>query len=230
VVIMIDISDSMFGRTGDYDYDSRKLLRVGKEQSFQAVRDEAIKLVQSLPPAARFGIVRWSGGAYSWKPELVPATDENKQAAADHIQTEIDFGKARPRGRPGGTRHDYALEETFKLKPETIYMITDGNATSNEGGASQAIPEAEIWKIAQEGQKTLAKPAKLHVIYYLTGKEKSEEERMLRGLTRAGANGSQFLRVRPPPPKAAPPPAPGTTAPPPQRTPDKKKEKRKKRD
>jgi hypothetical protein len=226
---MIDISDSMFGRTGDYDYDSRKLLRVGKEQSFQAVRDEAIKLVQSLPPAARFGIVRWSGGAYSWKPELVAATDENKQAAADHIQNEIDFGKARPRGRPGGTRHDYALEETFKLKPETIYMITDGNATSNEGGASQAIPEAEIWKIAQEGQKTLPKPAKLHVIYYLTGKEKSEEERMLRGLTRAGANGSQFLRVRPPPPKAAPPPAPGQSATP-RPTPDRKKEKKKKRD
>lgn len=85
VVIVVDVSDSMFGRTGDASYESRGLVRHGPEQNFQAVRDEAIALVNGLPAAASFGIVRFSGGAYSWQPELVPATDENKRAAIDHI-------------------------------------------------------------------------------------------------------------------------------------------------
>ncbi len=194
VVIMIDISGSMFGRTGDFDYNTHKLVRVGKEQSFQAVRDEAIKLVETLNPAIRFGIVRWSGGAYSWKPELVPATEENKKAAVEHIQTQVDSGKAPPTGgRPGGTRHDYALEEAFKLKPETIYMLTDGNATASNGGSLQTIDDKDIWKVAEEGQKTLTKKAKLHTVYYLTGKEKPEEENMLRQL--ASRNGGNFRKM-----------------------------------
>jgi len=193
VVIMIDVSDSMFIRTGDADYPS-KLVRQGKEQNFQIIRDEAIKLVQSLTPQTRFGIVRWSGGAYSWKSELVPATEENKQAAITHIQNEVDYKTARPKGKPGGTRHDYALEEAFSLKPETIYMLTDGNATASQpGGGLKPIPPQEIYKVAEDGQKQLPKKAHLHVIYYLNGKEKSDEADMLRGL--ASRNSGKFQKV-----------------------------------
>lgn len=193
VVIMVDVSDSMFGRTGDYDYDSKKLVRRGKEQNFQAVRDEAVKLVRSFTPTVRFGIVRWSGGAYSWKPELVEATDENKQAAIEHIETKLDIHTAGPnKGRPGGTRHDYALEEAFKLKPEVIYMITDGDANS---GRNQPIPTQQLLDVINAGQKTLPKPARIHVIYYLTGKEKPQEEQMLRSLAATNAKGS-FSKVQ----------------------------------
>ena len=193
VVIMIDVSDSMFTRTGDAQYPS-KLVRQGKEQNFQVIRDEAIKLVQSLTPQTRFGIVRWSGGAYAWKPELVPATEENKQAAIAHIQNEVDYKTAKPEGKPGGTRHDYALEKAFSLKPETIYMLTDGNATASQpGGGLKPIPPQEIYKIAEEGQKGLPKKTHLHVIYYLNAKEKSDEVDMLRGL--ASRNSGKFQKV-----------------------------------
>ena len=100
VVIMIDVSDSMFTRTGDAS--GRKLVRHGKDQNFQVIREEAIKLVQSLTPQTRFGIVRWSGGAYSWKPELVPATEENKQAAITHIQNEVDYKNGQAEARQTG--------------------------------------------------------------------------------------------------------------------------------
>ena len=193
IVIMIDVSDSMFTRTGDADYPS-KLVKHGKDQNFQLVRDEAIKLVESLTPQTRFGIVRWSGSAISWKPELVPATDENKKAAIEHIQNEVDYKTAKAKGRPGGTRHDYALEEAFRLKPETIYMLTDGNATAaQKGGGLSPIPPQEIYKVAEEGQKLLPKKARVHVIYYLNGKEKSDEVDMLRGL--ASRNSGKFQKV-----------------------------------
>lgn len=196
VVIMIDVSDSMFTRTGDAD--GRNLAKHGKEQAFQTVRDEAIKLVQNLSVNARFGIVRWSGGAYSWKQELVPATEDNKKAAIDHIQTQVDMKTARPYGgRPGGTRHDYALEEAFKLKPEVIFMLTDGNATAAQpGGGLQPIPAKEIWDAADAGQKNLEKEARLHVIYYITGADRADERAMLGGLARK--NNGRFRQMKAP--------------------------------
>ena len=196
IVVMIDVSGSMFERTGDAGR-GKGLVKRGADQSFQKVRDEAIKLVQSLSPAVNFGIVRWSGGAYSWKPELVPATEENKKEAIDHIQTKIDYQSAPKKDRPGGTRHDYALEEAFKLKPQTIYMLTDGNATASQpGGGLAPIPPEDIFRVADEGQKTLPKRAKIHVIYYLNGKEKADERQMLMNL--AARNGGAFNKVEAP--------------------------------
>ncbi len=193
VVIMIDVSDSMFTRTDDAS--GRKLVKHGQDQNFQVIRDEAIKLVQSLTPQTRFDVVRWSGGAYAWKPELVPATDENKVSAIEHIQKVVDYKSAKPpSGQAGGTRHDVALARAFSLKPETIYMLTDGNATiAKSGGGLQPIPPQEIYKVAEEGQKDLTKKAHLHVIYYVNAREKSDEINMLRAL--ASRNGGKFQKV-----------------------------------
>ena len=194
VVIMIDVSDSMFTRTGDAS--GRQLVRQGKEQAFQTVRAEAIRLVQSLTPQTRFDVIRWAGSARAWQPELVPATEENKAAACAHIQNEIDFKSAKPEAnRAGGTRHDYALELAFSLKPETIYMLTDGNATAYqlETGGLKNIPPQTLFKIAADGQKTLPKKARLHTIYYLNAKEKKAERDMLQQL--ASRNGGQFKTV-----------------------------------
>ncbi len=198
VVIVVDVSDSMFGRTGDASYESHGLVRHGQEQNFQAVRDEAIALVDGLPPTANFGIVRFSGGAYSWQPELVPATEENKRAAIEHIQTQLDYHKAPKRGkRPGGTRHDYALEEAFKLKPENgvIYLLTDGNATGDSMiQPGRKITPEDIFSVAETGQKTLHRRAKIHSVYYVTGEDKPEERQML--MTLSGRNGGKFLSVQ----------------------------------
>lgn len=198
VVIMIDVSDSMFTRTGDAEGGQRggTLLKQGKNQAFQVVRDAALELIQKVGPNTRFGIVRWSGGAYSWKPELVAATEANKASASEHIQNQVDMKTARPYGgRPGGTRHDYALEEAFKLKPEVIYMLTDGNATESAGGGGLTpIAPDRIWDAAAAGQQGLEKLARLHVIYYVTGEEKPDEEKMLRVLS--GRNQGRFKKVK----------------------------------
>ena len=193
VVIMIDVSDSMFTRTGDAE--AGKLIKHGKEQNFQTVREEAMHLVQSLGPNVQFGIVRWAGSAQSWKPELIPATDQNKLAAIDHIQQDVDMKTARPKkGQAGGTRHDLALKAAFSLQPEVIYMLTDGNATIAEHGhGMKPIPADDIYKVAADGQKGLRNSARVHVIYYLTGTDREEEREML--MTLASRNGGQFRGV-----------------------------------
>jgi|tagenome__1003787_1003787.scaffolds.fasta_scaffold20982547_2 hypothetical protein len=193
VVIMIDVSDSMFTRTGDAD--GRKLVKKGKEQNFQTIRDEAIRLVESLGDNIQFGIVRWAGSARSWKPELIPATEENKRAAIEHIENEVNMKTARPtKGEAGGTRHDLALRSAFDLKPEVIYMLTDGNATIAEHkGGMKPIPPEKLFDVAAAGQKGLRRSARVHVIYYVTGEDRDEERQMLMSL--ASRNGGQFRGV-----------------------------------
>ncbi|MES2705502.1 MAG: hypothetical protein V4726_02755 [Verrucomicrobiota bacterium] len=186
VVIMIDVSQSMFSRTGDYDSASRKLLKVGAEQSFDIIRREALKLIEGLGPDTRFGIIRWSGSARGWRPELVRATDENKRLAREHILTEIDANTAPPTGgRPGGTRHDYAIEELLRLAPETAFMLTDGNATASQpGGGMSAIPAETLLAQLTAAAKSKEILPRIHTIYYLTGADKKEEEDMLKAIAR----------------------------------------------
>lgn len=186
VVIMIDVSQSMFSRTGDYDSGTRQLLKTGADQAFQVIRDEAIKMIDGLGPDTRFGLLRWSGSARSWKPELVRATDANKAAAREHILHEVDANSAPPMGgRPGGTRHDYALEELLRLAPESAFMLTDGNATrSRPGGGMVPIPAKEMLDILDAaGEQSEALP-RIHTIYYLTGADKKEEEGLLKDIAR----------------------------------------------
>ena len=63
----------------------------------------------------------------------------------------------------------------------------------NRAAVCKPIPPQEIYKVAEEGQKQLPKKAHLHVIYYLNGKEKSDEADMLRGL--ASRNSGKFQKV-----------------------------------
>ncbi len=186
VVIMIDVSQSMFSRTGDYDSGTRKLLKEGREQAFQVIRDEAVRLIDGLGAESRFGIIRWSGSARSWKPELVRATDANKAEARAHIQNEVDANTAGPTGgRPGGTRHDYAIEELLRLAPEVAFMLTDGNATrSQSGGGMSAIPNEELFKQIEQAAKDTPSLPRIHTVYYVTGADKKEEEDLLRGIAR----------------------------------------------
>lgn len=186
VVIMIDVSQSMFSRTGDYDSGSRKLLKEGSEQSFDVIRQEAGKMIQGLGPDTRFGIIRWSGSARCWKPELVRATDANKREAIAHITDEVDANTAPPTGgRPGGTRHDYAIEELLRLAPESAFMLTDGNATATQpGGGMKTIPADILLDQLTAASKSREILPRIHTIYYLTGADKKEEEDMLKAIAR----------------------------------------------
>lgn len=196
VVIMIDVSASMFGRTGDLDYRSGKLVRRGNAQAFQTIREEAFKLIDGLSVNTRFGIIHWSGSARVWKEVLVPASVEHRLLAKEYIQDRVDYGKAGPRGgRPGGTRHDYALEALFALRPETAFMLTDGNATRSLGpGKFEVIGSKELLAVVGNGVETHGKTPRIHTIYYVTGKDDREEERMLRGLARK--TGGKFRKQK----------------------------------
>lgn len=181
VVIMIDVSGSMFLRLG--------------EASFGTVKEQAAALIAGLGINSRFGIVVWSGGAGRWKEECIPATDANKAAAMTFIREDLGATAYRRldslcrdvlREGAGGTRHDLALRQAFAMRPEVIYMLSDGNALMGE----MIIPTEELVGLAGQLQRSLAKEARLHTIYFMTGPDKPAERDLLKTL--AERNGGRF--------------------------------------
>ena len=200
VAIVMDVSDTMFDR------------QPGK---FNAVKQEAAKLVQGLGINTLFNIIIYEGGSVAMFPDMQPATDANKQKAAAWIES-VDGGRDK-RGMSyrgayskmgtglyegGGTRTDTALKQALSMRPSTIFLISDGEM-SRRGGADQAdkkedqsgeIDERELLSIVSEGQKKLETPARIHVIHFLTKAAREEEEKTLRGVARR--NDGQFRQVK----------------------------------
>ncbi len=70
-------------------------------------------------------------------------------------------------------------------------MLTDGNATAAQpGGGLKEIDAQVLYKIAEDGQKTLPKKAHLHMIYYFTGRKKAKSAPCCRAWPRATAGNS----------------------------------------
>ena len=127
-------------------------------------------------------------GKRNWSPD-----EENKQAAIAHIQGEVDYKISKPKpGKPGGTRHDYALAKTFSLNRNDLHADR-WNATESQVGGVVNDPAPGNLPGRGGGSKELTKKAHLHVIYYLNSQEKSDEVNMLRGL--ASRNNGKFQKV-----------------------------------
>jgi hypothetical protein len=175
VVIMVDVSGSMFLRLG--------------EASFDIVKQQALGLIEGLGINTRFGIVVWSGGAGKWRKELLPASDTNKAAAKKWVLNDLNGNAYKRlnsvcqdvlREGPGGTRHDLALRQAFSFQPEIIFLLSDGNALKGQ----EIISSEELLKLTRDLQKSLVQEARLHTIYFVTGANKSDERELLRSLAR----------------------------------------------
>ena len=107
-VFIIDKSGSM--RTGN---------------RFTKAKAELIRVLRALPQNARFMIYFFDGGA-----EAMPA---NAMLAA--VPQNIQFAEKWVNGRTfgkGGTNPSQALRFTFNLKPDTVWLLTDGKFFNDE--------------------------------------------------------------------------------------------------
>jgi hypothetical protein len=198
VVIAMDVSNSMFDR------------QPGK---FEAVKAQASKLVQGLSINTLFNIIIFEGGSVAMFPQLEPATEANKGKAEEWIKS-VDGGKEKHNMRyngaaqrmgtglyeGGGTRLDTALKQALGMKPTSVFVISDGQVAKSpprDGGDDKSeqtdIEQEELLDVVKELQAQLEVPSRIHVIYFVTGKAKSEEEKKLRSLARR--NDGRFKQV-----------------------------------
>jgi hypothetical protein len=194
VVIIVDTSDTMFVRSLD-----------GKKHHFKfsTIKDETARLINGLNPASRFNVVIYEGGAMAFSAQNFAATDANKDAAAKWIQSLSENPKASINMRPTqgpklmegpGTRLDTGFRQAFQMKPDVIYLITDGQVTSPTGAIEPRTIDREIRETLRDLQAGLETPARIHVIYYVTAEARAEEARRLRAI--AANNHGQFTQVQ----------------------------------
>ena len=87
--------------------------------SIMYVKHELKRSIGKLKPNQKFFVIFYSSGPPQMMPvrKLLPATEKNRQMAYEFIDNIVPIGQTDP---------DEALIEAFKLKPELIYLLTDG--------------------------------------------------------------------------------------------------------
>ena len=196
VVIVVDVSDTMFDR------------QPGK---FEAVKAEAAKLIEGLGINTLFNVIIYEGGSVAMFPEPQPATQSNKAKASEWI-AKVNGGRDKNMSykstyskmgtglyEGGGTRTDTALKQALSMRPSTVFLISDGEMsrhvpTSREFGFdSSKIEERELLGMIKDLQEELEEPARIHVIHFLTTEARKEEEDLLKTLSRR--NEGRFKQV-----------------------------------
>lgn len=140
--------------------------------SYEKVEDEIIKVIQSLTPGTKFGLVGFAKEADAYRQEPVDARQEEKANAISWLKSMNPAGALRglkpgekpsfkeyKNGRHQGTRADLGLERAFKMKPDTIFFVSDGEPSGTT--------PAEVYKQVEEAQRNLTKPATVNAVAFL---------------------------------------------------------------
>lgn len=116
------------------------------------IQSETVSLIEKLPITSKFGIIQFTQNYKAFTPELVAATDNNRNAAYEWIKSEWVTGgtmsaasKAvtqNPRGFAG------VLDAAVGMKPDVIFVISDGAFYWRQPGGR--IPPNEMRKIIEE--------------------------------------------------------------------------------
>ena len=132
----------------------------------------------SLTGDQLFQVVAYNQSAvYFTGRELVPASEGNKQALVAYVRNLADFGQ---------TEHERGLVAAFRLKPEVIYLLTDGGDPHLKPGQVKYLRE-------QAGERTT-----IHCLHFGTGSEDAiPPDHFLRRLAAETRGSYAFISVRP---------------------------------
>jgi Mg-chelatase subunit ChlD len=151
VVFVVDISGSM-------------IMGNKSAKTYDHLEDEIKRVIRALDAKTKFGLVAFSGEAHLYKPQLTLASSDEKQRAINWLrkQSPVEGTQATDaddKAKHRGTRADLGLEAAFKLAPDTIFFVSDGEPTG--------APPAEVLKLVKEWQKGRPKPVAINSVAYL---------------------------------------------------------------
>jgi len=121
------------------------------------IKEETLALIDSLPSSSRFGIIQFTQNYKAFRDELVPATDDNREAVRNWVASEwVESGtmaasgsvRSNPRGLVG------VLELAAQMQPDVVFLISDASFQWRPGGQIDNIP----WRDLDTAVKTLSTP------------------------------------------------------------------------
>lgn len=161
------------------------------------IKEETLKLIAQLPLNARYSIIQFVRNYKPFADQLVAATPPNRERAARWMETEWNetgMLGARQRGvrtaSPNGL--PIVLDFAFSLKPDTLFLISDGSFEQTApGDANRSIPQEEI----QAQIKRLQQAAGTEIPIHFIGFQMKEAHRDFWRRT-AQRSGGKFRELR----------------------------------
>lgn len=158
IVLLFDISTSVLN----------KAAKAGLPLS--RIKEETVSLINKLPLNARFSIVQFSRNYKYFTDELLVASPPNKELARQWIETEwnetgsipatgTNIGGGRPNGMPA------VLDFAYKLRPDTIFVISDGSfQQTTDTQRNRTVPADEFSNQLKRHQATGSSATRLFFI------------------------------------------------------------------
>ena len=134
-----------------YVFDRSASMSIARGKPMAAAKKELLASLAPLERVHQFYLIFYNQEARAFQPgadagKLIFATDANKQAAEKYING------IQPEG---ATDHFMALSLALKMRPDVIFLLTDGDAKDD-------ISAAELAQIAKQN----ATATKIHVIQF----------------------------------------------------------------
>ncbi len=159
---------------------TRSMMNVAGREGYERVRAEVARLVRELNPDTLFSVIVFAGGVERFRDTLVYASKKERDAAVAWIEKKNTASARSPDGTRGANRSDWALRDAFRMGPEVIYLVTDGEPFYSAG---RPIPPDEIYRMTDRLQRERGIRARLHVIGFGTDKNPATRT-FLQGLAR----------------------------------------------
>lgn len=120
------------------------------------IRDETVALLNMLPISSRFGLIQFTQNFKAFNKELLPANDQNRDAAIKWLTDEwVDSGSmgggsvtSNPKGLVG------VLELAAQMQPDVIFLISDASFQWRPGGSLSNIPWEDVKKVVKGSLQT----------------------------------------------------------------------------
>ena len=128
----------------------------------QKIMEQTDAMINSLPPESQFGLIQFVRNYKPFTEDLVPATKENRELAKAWMEVEWNETGMMPRNGKGVIAPDpngfpAVLRAAYALKPDLIFVISDGSFERGAGGKNEEVPEEEFEalfkELAPEGTK-----------------------------------------------------------------------------
>ncbi|MGC1481560.1 MAG: hypothetical protein WA771_13755, partial [Chthoniobacterales bacterium] len=156
-------------------------------------------VLDGLGISTRFGLGQFARNYAFFQPELLPATDANRDAAREWLDrwfvTEGSMPSGTPNTRTGSPGFIELMKEAFAMKPDVIFVISDGGFYAGSDGGSGygggKIPYDDIEDAFKEYQETVSEPVQINFIGVgMDGRDRSDMRRII------SRNGGKFREMR----------------------------------
>lgn len=153
----------------------------------ERIQEETLKLIDSLPIAAQFSLIQFTGNYLPFTEELIAATPSNKKVASQWVEDEwVKSGTMGASAKGVVTNLTGVvgvLERSSAMRPDVVFLISDASFQwrPDGGGGFRNIPYEDLKEAVGKLGESAGKRVPLHfVAFQPKADDAAEWERLVR--------------------------------------------------